>query len=30
VLAANATSVEQYRAGKEAPINAMIGQTMKA
>ena len=30
VLAANAKSVEQYRAGKEAAINALIGQTMKA
>jgi aspartyl-tRNA(Asn)/glutamyl-tRNA(Gln) amidotransferase subunit B len=30
VLANNAKSVEQYRAGKEAAINALIGQTMKA
>ena len=30
VLAANTKSVEQYRAGKEAAINALIGQTMKA
>ncbi|MBA5688593.1 Asp-tRNA(Asn)/Glu-tRNA(Gln) amidotransferase subunit GatB [Duganella sp. LX47W] len=30
VLAANAKSVEQYRAGKEAVINALIGQAMKA
>ncbi len=30
VLAANAKSVEQYRAGKEAAINSLIGQTMKA
>ena len=30
VLAANAKSVEQYRAGKEAAINALIGQSMKA
>ena len=30
VLAANAKSVEQYRAGKEAAINALIGQTLKA
>jgi aspartyl-tRNA(Asn)/glutamyl-tRNA(Gln) amidotransferase subunit B len=30
VLAANAKSVEQYRAGKEAAINALIGQCMKA
>lgn len=30
VLAANAKSVEQYRSGKEAAINALIGQTMKA
>ncbi|MES2264899.1 MAG: Asp-tRNA(Asn)/Glu-tRNA(Gln) amidotransferase subunit GatB [Pseudomonadota bacterium] len=30
VLAANAKSVEQYRAGKEAALNALIGQAMKA
>jgi len=30
VLAGNAKSVEQYRAGKEAAINALIGQCMKA
>ncbi len=30
VLAANEKSVEQYRAGKEAAINALIGQAMKA
>jgi aspartyl-tRNA(Asn)/glutamyl-tRNA(Gln) amidotransferase subunit B len=30
VIAANAKSVEQYRAGKEAAINALIGQAMKA
>ena len=30
VLAANAKSVEQYRAGKEAALNALIGQSMKA
>jgi aspartyl-tRNA(Asn)/glutamyl-tRNA(Gln) amidotransferase subunit B len=30
VLAANQKSVEQYRAGKEAAINALIGQAMKA
>ena len=30
VIAANAKSVEQYRAGKEAAINALIGQCMKA
>jgi aspartyl-tRNA(Asn)/glutamyl-tRNA(Gln) amidotransferase subunit B len=30
VLAANAKSVEQYKAGKEAAINALIGQCMKA
>ena len=30
VLAANAKSVEQYKAGKEAAINALIGQAMKA
>ncbi|KQV88548.1 glutamyl-tRNA amidotransferase [Massilia sp. Root351] len=30
VLAANEKSVEQYRAGKEAAINSLIGQAMKA
>jgi aspartyl-tRNA(Asn)/glutamyl-tRNA(Gln) amidotransferase subunit B len=30
VIAANAKSVEQYRAGKEAALNALIGQAMKA
>jgi aspartyl-tRNA(Asn)/glutamyl-tRNA(Gln) amidotransferase subunit B len=30
VLAANAKSVEQYRAGKDAALNALIGQAMKA
>ena len=30
VLAANEKSVEQYRAGKEAAINALIGQAMNA
>jgi aspartyl-tRNA(Asn)/glutamyl-tRNA(Gln) amidotransferase subunit B len=30
VIAANEKSVEQYRAGKEAAINALIGQAMKA
>jgi aspartyl-tRNA(Asn)/glutamyl-tRNA(Gln) amidotransferase subunit B len=30
VLAASEKSVEQYRAGKEAAINALIGQAMKA
>jgi aspartyl-tRNA(Asn)/glutamyl-tRNA(Gln) amidotransferase subunit B len=30
VLAANAKSVEQYRGGKEAALNALIGQAMKA
>jgi aspartyl-tRNA(Asn)/glutamyl-tRNA(Gln) amidotransferase subunit B len=30
VIANNAKSVEQYRAGKEAAINALIGQCMKA
>ena len=30
VLAANEKSVEQYRAGKEAALNALIGQAMKA
>lgn len=30
VLAANPKSVEQFKAGKEAAINALIGQAMKA
>ncbi|MCG2585489.1 Asp-tRNA(Asn)/Glu-tRNA(Gln) amidotransferase subunit GatB [Massilia sp. TS11] len=30
VIANNAKSVEQYKAGKEAAINALIGQAMKA
>ena len=30
VIAANAKSVEQYRSGKEAALNALIGQAMKA
>lgn len=30
VLAANAKSVEEYRAGKEQAINALMGQAMKA
>ncbi len=30
VLAANARSVEEYRAGKEKAFNALIGQAMKA
>ena len=30
VIAANEKSVEQYRAGKEAAINSLIGQAMKA
>jgi aspartyl-tRNA(Asn)/glutamyl-tRNA(Gln) amidotransferase subunit B len=30
VLAANARSVEEYRAGKVQAINALIGQAMKA
>jgi aspartyl-tRNA(Asn)/glutamyl-tRNA(Gln) amidotransferase subunit B len=30
VLAANAKSVEEYRAGKEQAFNALIGQAMKA
>jgi aspartyl-tRNA(Asn)/glutamyl-tRNA(Gln) amidotransferase subunit B len=30
VLKANEKSVEQYRAGKEAALNALIGQAMKA
>ena len=29
-LAANAKSVEEFRAGKEQAINALIGQAMKA
>ncbi len=30
VLAANAKSVEEYRAGKEKALNALVGQVMKA
>ncbi|RFP10617.1 MULTISPECIES: Asp-tRNA(Asn)/Glu-tRNA(Gln) amidotransferase subunit GatB [unclassified Duganella] len=30
VIAANEKSVEQYRAGKEAALNSLIGQAMKA
>src|SRR5690606_38414132 len=30
VLAANAKSVAEYRAGKEQAINALMGQAMKA
>jgi len=30
VLAANAKSVEEFRAGKEQAINALMGQAMKA
>ena len=30
VLAANAKSVEEYRAGKEKAFNALVGQCMKA
>ncbi len=30
VLAANAQSVEEYRAGKEKAFNALVGQAMKA
>ncbi len=30
VLAANARSVEEYRAGKEKAFNALVGQAMKA
>ena len=30
VLAANAKSVEEYRAGKEKAFNALVGQAMKA
>jgi aspartyl-tRNA(Asn)/glutamyl-tRNA(Gln) amidotransferase subunit B len=30
VLAANAKSVEEFRAGKEKAFNALVGQTMKA
>ena len=30
VLAANAKSVDEYRAGKEKAFNALVGQAMKA
>ena len=30
MLAANAKSVEEYRAGKEKAFNALVGQAMKA
>jgi len=30
VLASNARSVEEYRAGKEKAFNALVGQAMKA
>ena len=30
VLAANARSVEEFRAGKEKAFNALVGQVMKA
>jgi aspartyl-tRNA(Asn)/glutamyl-tRNA(Gln) amidotransferase subunit B len=30
VIAANAKSVEEYRAGKEKALNALVGQVMKA
>ncbi|MGZ9032057.1 MAG: Asp-tRNA(Asn)/Glu-tRNA(Gln) amidotransferase subunit GatB, partial [Burkholderiaceae bacterium] len=30
VLAANAKSVEEFRAGKERAFNALVGQAMKA
>jgi aspartyl-tRNA(Asn)/glutamyl-tRNA(Gln) amidotransferase subunit B len=30
VLANNAKSVEEYRAGKEKAFNALVGQVMKA
>src|SRR5690606_22220721 len=30
VLAANARSVEEYRAGKDKAFNALVGQAMKA
>ena len=29
VIAANAKSVEEYRAGKEKAFNALVGQAMK-
>ncbi len=30
VLAANASSVDEFRAGKEKAFNALVGQAMKA
>ena len=30
ILAANAKSVEEFRAGKEKAFNALVGQAMKA
>ena len=30
VIAANAKSVEEYRAGKDKAFNALVGQVMKA
>jgi aspartyl-tRNA(Asn)/glutamyl-tRNA(Gln) amidotransferase subunit B len=30
VIAANAKSVEEYRAGKDKAFNALVGQAMKA
>ena len=30
MLAANAKSVEEYRAGKDKAFNALVGQAMKA
>ncbi|MFN5881595.1 MAG: Asp-tRNA(Asn)/Glu-tRNA(Gln) amidotransferase GatCAB subunit B, partial [Burkholderiales bacterium] len=30
VLAANARSVEEFRAGKDKAFNALVGQAMKA
>jgi aspartyl-tRNA(Asn)/glutamyl-tRNA(Gln) amidotransferase subunit B len=30
VLAANPKSVEEFRAGKEKALNALVGQVMKA
>ena len=30
VLAANAKSVDEYRAGKDKAFNALVGQVMKA
>ncbi len=30
VIAANAKSVEEFRAGKEKAFNALVGQAMKA